>query len=150
MTVRLVSAIVSFAALAGCGESAITRARLERALAPTFANLVEVQLLHMGLGPLPPPGVKAVASCRRISPGSRDAGAGEWSCTLTWIGPNRVTLVDTYDVHVMPGGCYTASVADAEGHLGGPMIPAPDGTLTRNLLYVFDGCFDPAGKVDAE
>jgi hypothetical protein len=142
--VTIVTGTAAMAGLSACGESAITRARLEAALAPTFASLVEVQLLRMGLGPVPPPGIKAVANCRRISPGSRDAGAGEWSCTLTWTGPNHATLLDTFDVHAMPGGCYTASAADAEGHLGGPMIPTPDGTMTRNLLYVFDGCFDPS------
>ena len=137
-------AAVATAALSACGQSAITRARLEHALAPTFANLVEVQLVRMGLGPVPTPGIKAVANCRRISPGSPDAGAGEWSCSVTWAGPNRTTLLDTFDVHAMPGGCYTAGAADADGHLGGPMVPAADGTTTRNLLYVFDGCFDPA------
>lgn len=148
LRLRILTAVVTTMTVAGCGQSAITRARLQSSLAPTFANLVQVQLLRMGLGPVPAPGIRAVANCRRISAGSPDVGAGEWSCTLTWSGPNRTPLRDTFDVHAMPGGCYSASAADAEGHLGGPMIPAPDGTMVRNLLYVFDGCFDPAGKPD--
>lgn len=139
---RTLFALVAAICAAGCGGSAITRARVEAALAPTFANLVQVQLARMKLGPVPPPGIRAAATCRRMTPGREDAGSGEWACTLTWYGPNRTPLVDGYDVAVAADGCYTASVGAGEGNLGGPTIPAPDGTLLRNVLYAFDGCLD--------
>ncbi len=128
-------------AMAGCGPSPITRARVEQAVAPTFANLVQVQVNRMGLPSVPPPGVKAVANCRRLV-GTADRGAGEWGCAITWYGPNRTGMMDTYDVTVGTDGCYTASVAGEEGHLGGPTVITSDGRTIRNLLYVFEGCFD--------
>src|SRR5204862_104409 len=42
------------------------------------------------------------------------------------------------------GACYTATLtASAEAQLGGPTMTAQDGRQIRNLLYAFDGCFDP-------
>jgi len=143
---RTLTVLIAAAFLAACGPSAITRGRVEQAVAPTFANLVQVQLTRMGLGPVPSPGIHAVATCRRMTPGREDAGAGEWTCTLTWYGPNRTQLVDSYDVSVAPDGCYTASVGAGEGNLGGPTIPAPDGTRTRNVLYAFDGCITSTAR----
>lgn len=134
--------VLAVVCVAACGSSAITRPRVEGAVASTFANLVQVQLERMGLGPVPPPGIHAAANCRRMTPGRQDAGSGEWACSLTWSGPNRTTLVDGYDVAVAADGCYTASVGAGEGNLGGPMIPATDGRRIRNVLYAFDGCLD--------
>ena len=141
MLPALVAAIF-FAFFAACGSSGITRARVERAVASTFANLVQVQLERMGLGPVPPPGIRVVANCRRMTPGREDGGSGDWACALTWYGPNRTPLVDAYDVSIAADGCYTASVGAGEGNLGGPTIPMRDGTRIRNVLYAFDGCLD--------
>ena len=139
---RLLPALVAATCFAACGSSAITRTRVESAVASTFANLVQVQLERMGLGPVPPPGIRVAANCRRMTPGRREAGSGEWACELTWYGPNHTPLVDAYDVSVAADGCYTASVGAGEGNLGGPTIPLRDGTRIRNVLYAFDGCLD--------
>jgi hypothetical protein len=80
----------------------------------------------------------ATASCRKLAGGP--SGAGDWVCALTWYGPQRQTLSNTYDVSVATDGCYTATV-DRE-QLGGPILYAGDGSDIRNLLYAFDGCFD--------
>jgi hypothetical protein len=41
---------------------------------------------------------------------------------------------------VTTDGCYTATV---EGEsLGGPTVKRSDGRDVKNLLYVFEGCFD--------
>jgi hypothetical protein len=141
---RTFSALIAAACFAACGPSAVTRTRVEHAVAATFANLVGVQLARMGLGPVP--GIHAAATCHRITAGREDAGTGEWACTLTWYGPNRTPLVDTYEVAVAADGCYTASVGAGEGNLGGPTIPAPDGSRTRNVLYIFDGCIDSTAR----
>ena len=114
---RLLLLLTVSASLASCGASAITRARLERAVARTFANLVQLQLARMGLGPVPPPGIHSAATCRRITPGGDDRGAGEWVCTITWFGPNRTVMLDAYEV-----------------------AAAADGGQARNVLYAFDGC----------
>ena len=41
-------------ALCACGSSPITSARVETAIASTFANLVHVQVSWLGLPPVPP------------------------------------------------------------------------------------------------
>ena len=142
----MLPALVAAIFFAACGSSAVTRTRVERAVASTFANLVQVQLERMRLGPLPPPGIRVAANCRRMTPGRGDTGSGQWACALTWSGPNHTRLVDGYDVAVSADGCYTASVGAGEGNLGGPTIPAPDGTPIRNVLYAFDGCLDSRSK----
>jgi hypothetical protein len=138
--VHAVAAVVSLI-LAGCGASPITGDRVERAMAPTFANLVHAQLQRMGLGEVPAAQLRVVASCYRV--GGAGAGAGEWTCTVVWAGPRGTTLRDTYDLTVGANGCYTATLTSSgEATLGGPIVMATDGRQVRNLLYAFDGCFD--------
>jgi hypothetical protein len=131
--------LIAAVAASSCGPSAITAERIERAIEPTFANLVAVQVSRLQMPATTPPEFDVTASCRR--PGATsDAGAGEWICRLRWLGPDRQTLRDTFDLTVTTDGCYTAT---AEGEqLGGPTLTARDGTAVRNLLRVFEGCFD--------
>ena len=134
-------AIALLAALAasGCGRSTITADRIERAIEPTFANLVAVQISWLEIPPMPASAVDVTGSCRTRVAGS-DSGAGEWVCRLRWLGPDRQVLRDTFDVVVATDGCYTAT---AEGEqLGGLTLRAPNGREVRNLLHTFEGCFD--------
>src|SRR5262249_7139994 len=71
-------------AVAGCA-SAVTEDRVERAIAPAFANLVHAQLGRMGLHEVPVSELRVVASCYRVAGGR--TGAGEWACTVVWSGP---------------------------------------------------------------
>ncbi|MEO7275510.1 MAG: hypothetical protein ABIX28_09905 [Vicinamibacterales bacterium] len=130
--------VAAAAALAGCGASPITPERLERAIAPTFANLMHTQVLWLGLTPVAAASFGVSATCRKAVGGS--AGSGEWICTLRWTSPEGQALRDVYDLFVTPDGCYAATV---EGEsLGAPTITALDGRRVRNLLYAFEGCFD--------
>jgi hypothetical protein len=136
-------AAVAAVAVCGCGPSPITSARIEGAIAPTFANLVHIQLSRIGLPPVAAADIKVRASCRKQEPSTNLEGAGDWVCTLVWYGPNRTTLTDRYDLVVGTDGCYTAGVdGAAEEQLGGPTIVASDGSDVRNLLHTFEGCFD--------
>ena len=137
-------ALAATAAMAafGCGPSPITSARIERAVAPTFANLVHLQILRVGLTPVAASDIRVRARCHRLAADGSAAGAGEWECILDWYGPNRRSLRDVYDLSVGTDGCYTGIVEGGEGRLGGPTVPAQDGRSVRNLLYAFDGCFD--------
>jgi hypothetical protein len=137
---RVVGVALTVACASGCGASPITSRRLERALAPTFANLVHAQVGRLGLQAVAAADLKVTAACGR--PDGRRVGAGDWVCTLLWSGTNGVTLHDRYDLSVTSEGCYTATVDAAEAQLGGPTVSAMDGRLQRNLLYAFDGCFD--------
>ena len=135
---RMVVAAVAVAASC-CGPSHITAERIERAIEPTFARLVESQVSSLKLHPMQASDFDVAASCRRLAAG-RDSGAGDWVCRLSWLGPDRRPLHDSFDLFVTPDGCYTAT---AEGErFGGPTLTASDGAAVRNLLYVFEGCFD--------
>jgi hypothetical protein len=123
----------------GCGRSPITSKRIEPALETTFANLVELQVSRLRLPAMRAPDFAVTAICRRLTTGG-EVGAGEWTCTIVWQGPDRRTLRDTYDLFVQTDGCYTASVSGET--LGGPTLALRDGGKTRNLLYTFEGCFD--------
>jgi hypothetical protein len=79
------------------------------------------------------------ASCRKLLAGA-NTGSGEWTCALVWRGPDRRMIRDTYELFVTTDGCYTAT-ASAE-NFGGPTLKAENGSQVRNLLYVFEGCFD--------
>ncbi len=134
-------AVSAALALSACGPSPITEDRIERAIAPTFANLVHLQISRVGLPPLPASDIRVTASCTRLTPGDSRAGAGDWACALVWAGPNTRSVQDRYEVSVTPDGCYTATVDAAEAQLGGPTFTTPDGRTLRNLLYAFEGCF---------
>lgn len=125
--------------LCGCGHSPITPGRIQAALETTFANLVELQVARLQLPPIGAADFAVTAICRRQLAGST-TGAGDWTCSLVWQGPNRQMLRDTYDLFVATDGCFTATVAGES--LGGPILKASDGSDVKNLLYSFEGCFD--------
>jgi ABC-2 type transport system permease protein len=141
---RLACAVWLVIATPGCGPSALTKTKLERSFAPTFANLIATQESLLGL-----PGVEArvfgaSAGCHRLGPGDRPSGSGQWICTVQWSIPGRGgALRDTYDLAVTADGCFTATADGAEAHVGGATRKTAQGASVINLLYTFDGCFDP-------
>lgn len=142
MKARALLVAVIAAALAGCQASVVTEARVERAIAPVFASLVHLQLQRMGLPDVPVSALRTTASCYRLAGGHQ--GTGDWACTIVWSGPNGATLRDTYEVTVGANACFTAVLSGSgEAQLGGPTVTTQEGRQVRNLLYAFDGCFDP-------
>jgi hypothetical protein len=139
-------ALCASIAAGGCGASAVRADRLERAIAPTFANLVHLQLARLGLPPVAVSDLKVTASCYRTGGGV--TGAGEWVCALIWAGPNGPALHDKYDLYVAPDGCYTATADVSEAKVGGPTVKTTDGRDVRNLLYAFDGCFETTTRAE--
>jgi len=139
MTARFVVLMLAAVAASFCGRSPITAERIERAVEPTFANLVEVQVASLKIPPKKASDFDVTASCRRVASGA-DAGAGDWVCRLRWLGPDREPLKDTFDVVITTDGCYTATVEGEQ--LGGLTLKASDGRDVRNLLHTFEGCFD--------
>ena len=137
-------AAVLAAAMGGCGPTGITASRIEHALAPTFANLIQTQESLLGLTALDVASLRAAATCHRIGPGNDPRGAGDWQCAIQWFPPGRRgPWLDNYELSVTTDGCYTATADGEEGHLGGPKITLRSGPTIANLLYAFDGCFDP-------
>lgn len=108
-TRRAALAALIAAGAAGCGASPITSSRIETAIAPTFANLVQVQV-SLGLPSMTASDFATKATCRK--PGTAGStGSGEWVCVLDWQGPDRQTLRDTFDLFVTTEGCYTATAS---------------------------------------
>jgi hypothetical protein len=142
MTRLITCAIASVAAASvagGCTSySPITPNRIEKAVATTFANLVETQVSWIGLPQMTAAEVAASARCIKLPTGG--VGAGEWVCTLIWMGPQGQSVRDAYDLFVATDGCYMAALSGES--LGGPILKTKDGQNVRNLLYAFDGCFD--------
>jgi hypothetical protein len=139
LIVRTVSAVAAALIVSGCsGYSPITAARIEKNIASIFSNLVEAQVSWLGLPRLTASEVGASAHCLKLPTGG--TGAGEWVCTVIWMGPQGQSVRDAYDLFVTTDGCYMASLAGES--LGGPILKTKDGKNVRNLLYAFDGCFD--------
>jgi ABC-2 type transport system permease protein len=138
LILRVIAPVAAAVMLGGCNNSPITQERIERALASTFANLVETQVSWVGLPSMTATEVGASARCRKLPGGG--AGAGEWVCTVIWMGPGGQSVRDAYDLFVATDGCYMASLSGES--LGGPVLKTRDGKDVRNLLYAFDGCFD--------
>lgn len=127
----------------GCQSGGVTGARLEQAVAPTFANLVATQESILNLPPVSATSLRSTASCQKTAAPGDTRGGGSWRCTLTWFAPgHREPLRDTYDLSVANDGCYTATADGAEAHIGGPTLTTKSGIVVTNLLYTFDGCFD--------
>jgi hypothetical protein len=135
---RLVALAVAGLVVAGCDYTPITQGRIEGAIAPTFANLVHVQMSWLGMPPMAVSEFGVKARCTK--PSGQHAGSGEWMCAVTWQGPNGRRIRDTYEVFITTEGCYTATASTES--VGGPTLKAEDGRDVRNLLYAFDGCFD--------
>jgi hypothetical protein len=140
---RVWLAALAAAGAVACGSSPITSSRIETAIAGTFANLVHLQVVRLGLPYVAPSEFAAKATCRRITAGN-SSGSGDWVCTINWQAPDRRRLRDTFDLFVGTDGCYTATAEG--GTLGGPTLKASDGTDVRNLVFAFDGCFDTSGR----
>lgn len=138
----------SGAVLAGSGGgSAVTRARLERALPTEFANLYSDQARLLGHRGVTPESLQATAMCDKGGAVESDVGPGSnWNCLVSWTDPNVPMPPEGYgkfEVDVHSNGCYTAggpsklvgfqTIADTRGH------------EVTNPVYEFDGCFDPNG-----
>ena len=143
----LVAILILGAALAGfssAGSSHVTRARLERSLPRTFANLYVQQARILGHTGITVGSLHARAQCDKGGPNTPDRGAGaDWLCYMSWTD-KHVPLPDgsgKFELNVHSNNCYTA---------GGPSkliglltITDTRGNEVQNPLHEFDSCFDP-------
>ena len=144
---RLVAVIAAGAvllALAGCGSTDVSRARLERSLPQTFARQYVQQAALLGHKGITTESLHARAQCDKGGPTKPDEGPGsDWICLMSWKDRN-VPLPDgsgKFELNVHSNDCYTA---------GGPskligLITIFDkhGREVDNPVFEFDGCFDP-------
>jgi hypothetical protein len=141
LTVGLVAAAIA-AALTGCGSPDVTKARLERSLAPTFANLYVQRAAILGETGVTVAGTAATADCDRGGPKVADVGPGaNWICMVTFHDDHGQVQTGKFELHAKADATYIA---------GGPSKLIGLATLTDttgkdipNPAFEFDGAFDP-------
>ena len=87
--VALIAAVAVGSAVAATGSgSSVTRARLERSLPATFANLYVEKASILGRDDLTPKSLHAEAMCDKHGPDVADVGpGGDWVCLISWTDP---------------------------------------------------------------
>jgi len=139
--------LLGSAVLATGSGSSVTRPRLERSLATTFANLYVEQARILGRHDLTPESLHAEAMCDKHGPDVPDVGpGGDWVCLVGWDDPERPLPPEGYgkfELNVHSNDCYTVSgPSKLTGFL---TITDAQGREVTNPVFEFDGCFDPHG-----
>ena len=138
-----VAAITGLIALAGCGTTDVTRARVEGAVGPAFANLYEQQAAILGHGGVSPASTAAHATCDRGGPKVADEGPGaDWICMIHFIDVTGTAQDGKFELQVKSNSCYTA--AGPSKLIGLATITDTRGVDATNPAFEFDGCFDPS------
>jgi hypothetical protein len=135
-------AIAAAATLTAFGSNDVTRSRIERSLAPTFANLYVQRSAILGETGVTVAGVAASASCDRGGPKVPDVGPGaDWICMVTFHDDKNQVQNGKFELQVKADCTYVA---------GGPSKLVGLATLTNqagkdvpNPAFEFDGGFDP-------
>lgn len=129
-------------ALAGCGHEDVTKARLEQAIAPAFANLYVQRAALLGESGVTVAGIGATASCDRGGPKVADVGPGpDWICMIHFRDDQGQVQDGKFEVQAKADATYVA---------GGPSKLVGPATLTDrhghdvpNPVFEWDGAFDP-------
>jgi hypothetical protein len=135
-------AVAATSALTGCGQPDVTKARLEHALAPTFANLYVQRATLLGEPGVTVAGIGATANCDRGGPKIPDVGPGpDWICMIHFTDDQGQPQDGKFEVQAKADATY---VAGGPSKLIGPaMITDKTGKDVTNPVFEFDGAFDP-------
>lgn len=131
-------------AATGSGSS-VTRARLERSLPVTFANVYADQARIQGRTDVTPASLHVQAMCGKHGAENVDYGpGGDWVCLMSWTDPERPMPPEGYgkfELNVHSNGCYTAlGQTKLTGFL---TMTDAQGREVTNPVFEFDSCFDP-------
>jgi hypothetical protein len=147
---RILVLVACLAALAGgvvgltaAGQPTVTRARLEPAVAETFANLYVHQADIVGTPGVTTASVNASAQCDRGGPNVPDVGSGpDWVCVITFTDNTGQQQQGKFELQVRPDDTY---VANGPSKLIGSYTVTDQrtGKEVPNPLFQFDGAFDP-------
>ncbi|MGR6320583.1 hypothetical protein Q2K19_22920 [Micromonospora soli] len=135
-------AVAASGALAGCGQPDVTKARLERAIGPAFANLYVQRDELLGEDSVTVGSIDPSTSCDRGGPKVPDVGPGpDWVCMIHFTDDHGQPQDGKFEVQVKADATYVA---------GGPSKLVGQATLTDthgrdvpNPVFEFDGAFDP-------
>lgn len=146
--IALIAAVAVGTAVAATGHgSSVTRARLERSLPATFANLYVEKARILGRNDLTPESLHAEAMCDKHGPDVTDVGpGGDWVCLIGWTDPKMPLPPEGYakfELNVHSNDCYTAT--GPSKIIGFLTMTDPRGREVPNPVFEFDGCFDPNG-----
>ncbi len=146
--IALIAAVALGSAVAAGGHgSTVTRARLERSLPATFANLYAEKARILGRDPLTPESLHAETMCDKHGPDVADVGpGGDWVCLIGWTDPTMPLPPEGYgkfELNVHSNDCYTAT--GPSKIIGFLTMTDPRGREVPNPVFEFDGCFDPNG-----
>ncbi|MGI5239893.1 hypothetical protein [Dactylosporangium sp. CA-139066] len=131
-----------FAATAGRGGEDITRARLERAIAPTFANLYVQRSAILGKTGVTVASIDARAACDRGGPKVADVGPGaNWICMITFTDDGGQRQEGKFEVTANADATYVAG--GPSKLVGLATITDTHGNDVTNPAFEFDGAFDP-------
>ncbi|MCW2778195.1 MAG: hypothetical protein JWN17_1920 [Frankiales bacterium] len=130
-------------ALSACGTSDVTAPRLQKALAPTFANLYVQRAGILGETGITTATVAPKATCDRGGPKVADVGPGaDWICMISFTDDAGVRQDGKFEVQAKANSTYTA--AGPSKLIGLVMITdVRTGKDVPNPVFEFDGAFDP-------
>ena len=141
----LLAAAAATLVLTGCGGSDVTRARLERNLPQTFANLYVQQAKLLGHKGITVANMHAKAQCDKGGPKVADRGPGsDWICLMTWQDPTPTPGTQPpgkFAINAHSNDCYTAG--GPSKLVGSFTITDTHGNQVDNPVFEFDSCFDP-------
>ena len=128
------------------GPAAVTAAKLEAAIKPTFNNLTLLQQHFLGRRVPKGAHLNDVAQCQRRS-GSAKGQGDDWVCTMNMLiildGPEPV-LVHARGIRRQRAKPTAATrPTDRRAFIGAPTLDVSHGRSVVNPLFSFDGCFDP-------
>jgi hypothetical protein len=145
--ILVLGVVAAVAAVRGPGTD-ITRARLERSLPATFANIYVQQARLLGHDDITPASLHARTMCDRGGAPVADSGpGGDWNCLMGWTDPAVAMPPEGYgkfELNVHSNGCYTAS--GPSKLTGFITMTDKNGRQVPNPVFEFDGCLDPASS----
>jgi hypothetical protein len=129
-------------ALTAFGSPDVTKSRLERSLAPTFANLYVQQAGILGISGVNVTGVAAKADCDKGGPKVPDVGSGSgWVCQVSFVDNTGHAQQGKFELQVRPDSTYVAG--GPSKLIGLATITNKNGVDVTNPVFEFDGALDP-------
>jgi hypothetical protein len=137
-TAAMLAVVAGIVATIAAGHPEITKTDLEKALAPTFANLYVQQAGILGISGVTTATIAATTSCDKGGPNVADTGAGpNWICMMSWTDNHGQHQDGKFEVTVKTDATYVA---------GGPSKIVGLATITDkhghdvpNPVFEFDG-----------